>query len=270
MPVVDAATQAVKMLSATLLPAMQQIQPIIQEVVNVALGVFDSALEALAIQLETLIPLIRLAADIFDALSPVMRAIGVVMAGLYTALQSVIESLIEGIRATVGSLLSATNGTTMKDAFREIAKWAILAAASIAKFVGATDIIAGMRKSLTGERKKESADGLAAATNASFSSFADFGNKVALSAALAGQGGRSKEDDEKSWRADVLSELEALQAGQQTSLDKLGDLIADKISDAVSKVLDGLKRKTYEGASNIAAPVVASSPVLGTALALFR
>ena len=271
-PIVQTATDALKEIGAILLPIAEKLQPIIAQLASVLSAQLMLAVESIAGTFTALLPAVQALVTVFGALGelnraymalfaavliPTAKAVGAVFQflqpvielvaaafkgvadlseALMTVFQTIAETVIEAIAAFVPALDLKDVTNSLKDAFKQVTKGAIVAAAALARLLGAEGFIKNLKKNLAGPVKK-SAVGLGAAKNARTSTFEDLGKQLALAASVA-SGTGEKKDEEKTWREDALEALNGL-----PDRESLKSILSDIADDLAEQIIDWFKER---------------------------
>lgn len=253
-PLLESFTRIAREMNSFLTPAFERLRPIIAQVGDALASIGTDTMGALASILKSLTPAFQFLADVLDAVVPAFRVLAAGIAGFV----SVIAGVFRNIREAFG-FGGGIDG--FKDAMRRLAESALLAAASILKFVdsilGTTfgdDFIKGVVDALGGGERRET---VGAPRNPMTTGFSEFGSMVARNSLLAGVGGASPEDKAKQQREEMIKILQEI----DNHFPSLFKMVNDIAAAAIPKVYE----KT-PGALAGAAIGSAIMPGIGTAI----
>jgi hypothetical protein len=233
------AFEGVAQVMTALQPAFEQLsgivkdlQPVFKQMVSAAVSVLTPLIQAVT----DLLPVIRLFGAVQEGVAKVIEAVAAVFSGIY-------NSLFGG--ANLGEALKGTI-ENIRAVFEGFAKSLVLASAAIASFVGATTFRTNLMKYLEKrpEPPKKAIGGLGAATNASFKTFAQLGQDIALASLTAqGQlGDKVKSDDPTvRWQDEVLTILKN---------NKESDVLRGYVDQLKKTIEDGVREITKHLPSN--------------------
>jgi len=183
------------------------------------------AFEAVYEFLRPLIEGLRVLGDFILGIGKISR---VLMAGL--------EGFAKGIASMLGLgdiIQASVDGfKTIGKVFRSFQNWLLLAAASVAKFFGATSFVSGMINSL----KPPDSTGIAAAQNPQYQSIEGLGKNMALQAAIA-TAGVGEESEQQKRDKEMMDHL--------SNIEKNGPNLIDAINNLPGKIADALGKGAY-------------------------
>lgn len=293
LPVFGVLTAAVKEFSSILLPAIEELRPVIQAVANSFRTLVSGALANFEILVAPLTDLAALAGDVVVALTPLLRTItalnSVILAVVSANLQSLIGVLslslemlspifemigalaeplralsviIQGLTAGLRSLLSGLLGMfdfdmsefvdEFKKSMRELSLAAIVAAAALARIMGAESIVEGMKRALGAARKD--ATGYAAPKDARISQDINaFAREIGSLAALASKDGvKDARDEEKEWRSQALAALNRIPTKSELAKE-IAHALEPHLIEAAKVAANIIRGPIYEVAGDAAA-----------------
>lgn len=233
LPVLNVMTTIVRGAADAILPLMTSLAPILDRIAEIFKGPLMAGVRQAVMVFTNLLPIVDYLVTVMEGWSSVMQAVQAIFSGFMNLITSWIGSF-------AGPIKSAAE--FFRTALQNLARSAILAAASLAKLLGADSFIKGMITALGGLDKPGSATGLGAARNAQITDATSFGRTVAIAAVTAaGTPAVSKED---AWRESILQDLDALMNGRDSIMDTLAKSLAAQLSivTAIAEFL-GLKDK---------------------------
>ncbi|HEY7155155.1 MAG TPA: hypothetical protein VH575_14430 [Gemmataceae bacterium] len=190
-PVIQHVTALFNELSATLLPAMQALTPIIDNLMSVLEGI--------------LVPEIGIIADAFVALSPVIEFVTRIMASVveamrvfYTVLRSAFDTIYKVVAGLFGGVDLKGAAQGIRDVIQRLTLYFVQFAAYIAKALGYLDPFAAALKRNLADLEGKKPGIKAAPENVHISGLEQIGKDLAVAAFSAGQaGGKVKSEEAK-------------------------------------------------------------------------
>ena len=247
-PVLSAFTELTRAVADYLLPVMQELRPIVQQLAQEFLARLIPVVQMVAGILRDMMPLFQIFADIMKATTPVLNALTVIFGAL-------IRSVVQFIASLFGeNYQDAMQG--FQDALKRLANQLLVLVGQIATIFGATGFLNNLISGLEGGKKGSSA-GMKAATNPAFKSFVDYGRDVALAASVAG--GQKSTFTQEEFFTEAIAKLRELAANPTK--------FREEILNAI-KALPGLIAKALRGGvHSAAAQAVENNPKTGGTIA---
>ena len=284
-PVVRQATVFIRDFGSRLLPVVEQLRPAFEAISAVLGKAAGQVLGVFSTLARVLVPVVKVAGELFGVLlglvEPLMDVVGVVaeVVGVVgSVLSAVIKALAEGIKPIVavlqglgdwfkvvgvwirtfgilledlvrnllGADFSGVDATwkALRDGFSKAALASVLFAASLAKATGMTSVLDALARA-TAQTAKKGTEGFAAATNAQFKGFSDFGKQVALAASTASLvGGENKPATTESLLGDINKGVLDIMKGKNDFIDTFVQKLYDKFSQVATD-------KAYNGVSSV-------------------
>lgn len=241
-----------------LVQAFRPVYDVIGGLVEAIAPVIALSVQAATLPMTIMAPAFQVFASVLNVVLEPLKGMGQLLAGFsswMTAVSAIGSAFGKMIQAWAGAIGSALGidlksvFSSLRSAMEQVAKYAILAAANLAKFLGMDSFVKGLQDSLGANKKP--IDGLGAAQNANIGDIQSFGRRVMESALLATEAGDPKQTEEQ-WRLETLAELRKIDAGQETSLGKLNKMLNDLGVQIVTGVVAGLKTGAWTSAKEAA------------------
>lgn len=270
-PVMKVATSVVKDFSATLLPLMRDLRPVIEQVAATFKEVSAVAINVFATNFKAILPVIQLMADGLNAISPILQTVGAAFAGLVQATSYVIKGVLSGLGVDTKDMMGG-----LRTALEELSRYVLMASAAFLKLIhgGLGDsFIKGVKDAMgldklkrkdappadgmepvrdAGGVAKEDATGMGAMRNASFANFADFGKQVALAASVAAGSGEDAPKTSEEWLKKISDSLDGIADMKSGELwDKLKDKIKEAVEAGVRAAADVTTHSIKEGGERV-------------------
>lgn len=236
-PIIQHITALFNELSATLLPAMQALAPIIDNLMSVLEG--------------ALVPVIGIIADAFVALSPVILFVTSIMASIseamrvfYTVLRSAIEVVYQVIAQMFGGIDLKGAASEIRAVIQRLTLYFVQFAAYIAKALGYLDpFAAALKKNLTDlEGKKPGIK--AAPENVHVTGLEQLSKDIAVAAfSSMGAGGKAKKS-EAEFLEELVKAVTDVQENGKTLQDFLKE-IQDKIEAGIGVTINEVGEKIW-------------------------
>jgi hypothetical protein len=179
-------------------------------------------------------PILTVIGGLFEIWSEAMQ----VASAIFKAVVATISDFVSALLPDTGGVKDAM--TQLRDGFREVAKFALLAAVSMANFIGATKFKDNLVKQLGGPKKQDDT-GFGAAKNAKTQDFASIGRDIALASAVA-SGTAGEDKKEVDFLKDMAAYLKDLEA---VDIDAI---LQAKVEWLAAALIGGLKGATYNAA----------------------
>ena len=249
-PIVYGAADAIKMVGAVLMPVMRSLTPIVSRLTGVFLQWVESAMPAF----EALTEIVVMIADAFvtflEIWMPIINAMQI--------LGAVMWDLLKALVSWLASLFGGDVVNTLKSATQTIAKYMLLAAGAVAKFIGSIFGVAGggmvmesLLKATNPEKeKKGDITGFGAAKDAKFQSFSDYGRAVTTASLLAGSGATPTKTDNQ-WLADTYEMLKALEKNGKFTIQQLKEFVGEKFDELIEAVKGEVKALPFAAVKSI-------------------
>ncbi len=257
-PIVETFTSVIRQSSAIISPAMLALAPIFRQLSQIVGGVLTNVLKLLADVIMQLAPLLQFVNGIFEVLAGVIKNIAGLFSILMSVLSPVIEILIGVMKPAIEYLSTVFNGLgqvleivatifkafsdTLVLALREVfalndisgviyefklgvnvaIRGLLSFAAHLAMAVGATSVVDNLIKALSAK----SGGAVAAPTDVALKSFQQIADDLAQSAYVAQGTGDDKKDEDKAFRAELLSMLGDIRKNT-TPADLVRDTLAE-------------------------------------------
>jgi hypothetical protein len=309
LPFFNLLTGALRSFASILLPAVQEMAPVIDQIAGVFGELLAGAMDQIEMLMEPVKAIVELFAVLLDVLKPVMKLFQAInqvlfayvgllvnnaavilglllqalkpildimgaMAPIWKALSVIIAGITNAIKVWAQSLSLAWGGDfveTFTDAMQQLAKAAILAAAALAKMLGLEGFVEGMKRALGGERR--GAAGFAAPQDARVQTdIQAFARQMAEAAAVATTPGADTKSEEQKWRESTLEALKTLKTPEEfwkAAEEPLTRILLAVQKAAGEKVYEAAKPAVTE-ATSIAADVAVSGIPGGIARSVAR
>lgn len=237
-PVLAALVPVIRNMADLLLPVAQMlaeqfktlmaaIAPLLNSILETGASILRAFMPLVDLLVTLLVPIANILAVAFKSIAIIVQYAGTILSGWVELLKSVATSIGKAFGINFTGL-----GDSFVSALRKMTNFMLLAAASVAKFFGATSFISGMLKSLEVPEKK-STIGYAALQNASFQSSDALYKDIALKAAVSTMGTGGPTEEEKARAAEEADRKEMIK-----SLDSINKGLPMSIADAlVTKIL---------------------------------
>lgn len=248
LPVMQSAVQIVRGFGDLLVPATRLLAPALRDLTGAFMTFFDKMSGVWSAQLGVVIDAFRslweglkAGAPVWEGLLEAWRAIAAISTGLFSAWVEVVKAVWSSVAGFLGLRdRYASLGAALKD----LSKQAIIAAAVIAKTLGADSFLAGLRRAFEPPARGASV-GAAAAQNAQLTTGIDWARNLALAAATAsGAAGQTPEDQ---FREEVKAALKAID-----TID-VKEALKAEIEDTKKALVEELKKLPAEIAKAVAA-----------------
>lgn len=302
-PVVRQATTFLRDFGSRLLPVVEQLRPVFEtlsaavgKAAGFALNVFSSLARGLMPLYKVLAELTAVVLGVVEPLLDVVGAVAEIVGVIGSLLSVVVKVFVEGLKPIVmvlqlvgdwfklvGVYLRAF-AEVLNDTFKELlgmdsggvwngvreAMQKLMVASALLtyqflRFVGLLKMADAVEKATRPTEKKD-ATGFAAATNASFKSFSDFGRQVSLAASTAKDdmagGPEPKTDD---FLKQINDGIQSIKAGDATIIDKFAASLASSLITALTRTGG---KAAYDGVASASLSPLKFLPGFGLASTL--
>lgn len=226
-PLMTAATALAHEFGSMLMPVMQQLRPIVQQVADTFMKLAGPYFGYLSTVMGVFLKALQPVVDLFDALSPILQTYYVLISGAIETVSALATAFGEMIGLDLKGIF-----TKLKEAVQQVATTLIV---TIAKVVSAVSSVAGrgFRKGVAnalGGYKKQDNRGAAAAKNVQIGGFQAISQALMRSSLRAGPGGDEKSAEDK-FRENLLKQIEELNESTEKGW-------VEKIEDRFKKVVE--------------------------------
>jgi len=264
-PVMKAIVPIIKQFTDALLPVAKLISTLLSNLFSELQPAIDALTDVFYIAAQALMPIIEAIGSVLKFLVPIF----VFLANAIKAAYLMVGIFVAAIMAVIKSLFANVDSGGLKDVMAKLqdgmkmlVQAFVRGIAYMLKFFGMTSGLEGMQKFLKGMQKpKESAQGIAAAQSAEFTSIEQLGKSAALASVIATAGGPEKQKQtDQDYFEGMVEELEAIAENGPTLIDavnavapavgeyllKLPAEIGKVVSDAISSTAESAGQVAYD------------------------
>lgn len=232
LPVVNVFTEGIHNMAGALLPAMQAIAPVFNQLANVALSVLIPIVNQMSVIFQTLAPVLSEIAGLFKVVADII--------GVYIAIQTTLFQVIAGfIGGLVGGGVSGALDK-FKNVIYQVIGIVLKLLTALAPMIGLGDIGDKLAKNLEAAANPPAAGVGGAAQNIGLKGLEQISKDLAVAAASAVGGGEAKKDKGLlDYLPDLTADLRAIKDKDLATVI-VEALTNDKVKKAFGDLISGV------------------------------